>query len=137
MSEQDPLSALGGLEGLLRQAQEIQQQLADAQDEAAGQVVEGHAGGGVVRIVVGGDMEFHSVHIDRGAVDPADVEMLEDLVLAALHDAVSKVRHLNEQAMGVLGGLASGMGLGGLPGRPPGLPGLAAGPEPAGGDEPE
>ena len=95
---------------LLKQAQEMQQQLMDAQQAAAEQVVEGQSGGGVVKITVSGGMEFQSVKIDRAAVDPDDVAMLEDLVLAAIHDAVAKVNDLSQQAMG---GLDLG-GLGGL-----------------------
>jgi DNA-binding YbaB/EbfC family protein len=95
---------------LLKQAQKMQEQLMEAQAAAAEQVVEGQAGGGVVKVTVSGGMEFQSVHIDPDAVDPEDVSMLEDLVLAAIHDAVSKVNELSQQAMG---GLDMG-GLGGL-----------------------
>jgi DNA-binding YbaB/EbfC family protein len=95
---------------LLKQAQKMQEQLMEAQAAAAEQVVEGQAGGGVVKITVTGGMEFQSVHIDPDAVDPDDVAMLEDLVLAAIHDAVGKVNELSQQAMG---GLDLG-GLGGL-----------------------
>ena len=105
---------------LLRQAQQMQQQLAEAQAAAAEQVVEGHAGGGVVKVTVTGDLEFLSVHIDPAAVDPADVGMLEDLVLAALHDAVARVQELNQEALGGLGGA---LGLGG-PAAPGSLGGL-------------
>ena len=95
---------------LLKQAQKMQEQLMEAQAAAAEQVVEGQAGGGVVKVTVSGGMEFQSVHIDPDAVDPDDVAMLEDLVLAAIHDAVTKVNALSQQAMG---GLDLG-GLGGL-----------------------
>jgi nucleoid-associated protein EbfC len=95
---------------LLKQAQKMQEQLMDAQAAAAKQVVEGQAGGGVVKVTVTGGMEFMSVSIDPAAVDPADVSMLEDLVLAAIHDAVAKVNDLSQQAVG---GLDLG-GLGGL-----------------------
>jgi len=95
---------------LLKQAQQMQEQLMEAQATAAAQVVEGQAGGGVVKVSVTGGMEFQSVHIDPDAVDPEDVSMLEDLVLAAIHDAVGKVNELSQQAMG---GLDMG-GLGGL-----------------------
>jgi DNA-binding YbaB/EbfC family protein len=91
------------LGGLLEQAQQMQQQLLDAQAALADEVVEGHAGGGVVKITVTGGMEFRSVKIDKSAVDPDDVEMLEDLVLAALHDASHKVQELTQQGMGQLG----------------------------------
>lgn len=98
------------MNSLLKQAQKMQQQLVEAQAQAAEQVVEGVAGGGVVKVTVTGGMEFRSVSIDPAAVDPDDVEMLEDLVLAAIHDAMSKVQELSQQAMG---GLDLG-GLGGL-----------------------
>ena len=98
------------INSLLKQAQKMQQQLVEAQQQAAEQVVEGQAGGGVVKVTVTGGMEFRSVSIDPKAVDPDDVEMLEDLVLAAIHDAVGKVQDLSQQAMG---GLDLG-GLGGL-----------------------
>ena len=95
---------------LLRQAQAMQEQLMAAQARAAEQVVEGQAGGGVVKVQVTGSMEFRSVTISPDAVDPDDVEMLEDLVLAAIHDATAKVQELQQ---GALGGLDMG-GLGGL-----------------------
>lgn len=91
------------LGGLLEQAQQMQQQLLDAQAALADEVVEGHAGGGVVKVTVTGGMDFQSVKIDKSAVDPDDVEMLEDLVLAALHDACHKVQELTQQGMGHLG----------------------------------
>ena len=95
---------------LMKQAQKMQEQLMEAQAAAAEQVVEGQAGGGVVKVTVTGGMEFQSVHIDPDAVDPDDVAMLEDLVLAAIHDPIGKVNELSQQAMG---GLDLG-GLGGL-----------------------
>ena len=101
------------LAGLLQQAQEMQQQLMEAQAAAAQEVVEGQAGGGVVKVTVTGGMEFVAVRIDPEAVDPGDVAMLEDLVLAALRDAVEQAQGLNQQALGgldlgALGGLAPG-----------------------------
>jgi DNA-binding YbaB/EbfC family protein len=97
------------LSALLEQAQAMQQQVMAAQASAAEQIVEGHAGGGLVKITVSGGMDFKSVHIDPSAVDAEDVEMLEDLVLAALHDAVHQANQINSQAFGNLG-------LPGLPG---------------------
>ena len=95
---------------LLKQAQRMQEHLMQAQAAAAEQVIEGQSGGGVVKVTVTGGMEFQSVTIDPDTVDPDDVAMLEDLVLAAIHDAVGKVNDLSQQAMG---GLDIG-GLGGL-----------------------
>ena len=111
--EGDEAAGPGGfdLSQLLAQAQSMQQQLLDAQQKAAEQVVEGQAGGGVVRIRVTGGFEFQQVTIDPSVVDPGDVEMLQDLVLAAMRDALAKVNDLNAEAMG---GLTAGGGLGGL-----------------------
>ena len=73
-------------------------------------MVEGHAGGGVVKVEVTGGGEFLSVTIDPQVVDPAEVEMLQDLVLAALRDASSRIADLQQEAMG-------GLDLGGLLGE--------------------
>jgi DNA-binding YbaB/EbfC family protein len=104
----------------MQQAQKMQQQLAEAQAELAEAEVTGTAGGGLVRVTITGTGEFTSVKIDPKAVDPDDVETLEDLVLAALHNAAESVRQLTEQKMGPLaaglGGLGGGAGGLGLPG---------------------
>jgi hypothetical protein len=103
------------LGALLGQAQKMQEQMAEAQAASAAQVVEGRSGGGVVRIEATGGLEFRSVTIDPTAVDPDDVEMLQDLVLAALNDAVAKANEAQAGAMGGLdlGGLDIGDMLGG------------------------
>ena len=93
---------------LLKQAQKMQQQLLDAQAAAGEAEVEGQAGGGAVKVRVTGGMEFRSVTIDPTALptgdpDPDDVEMLQDLVLAAIHDAVAKAQAVSQEAMGDLG----------------------------------
>ena len=93
------------LSALLQQAQQMQQQLLAAQAEAAEIVHEGVAGGGAVRVTVTGGMEFQSVTIRPDAVDPDDVDMLQDLVLAALHEAVGKVTAAQQSVLGGLGGL--------------------------------
>ena len=93
---------------LLASAQQMQQQLLEAQARAAEQLVEGQAGGGVVRITATGGFDIRDVRIDRSVVDPDDVEMLQDLVLAALRDTLHKVNELNQQAMGGLAGGALG-----------------------------
>lgn len=113
----DPgLGGLGGGGGfdmgsLLQSAMQMQQDLLAAQAQAAEAVLEGVAGGGAVRIEVTGGLEFRSVTIDAEVVDPDDVDLLQDLVLAALHDATARVQALQAQAMPSLGGLG---GLGGL-----------------------
>lgn len=95
--------ALGGgaLGGLLEQAQ----QMMAAQAQAAQQEVEGVAGGGAVRIRATGGGHILGVSIAPEAVDPDDVPMLEDLVLAALHDVEARLAELQQQALGPLGGL--------------------------------
>lgn len=104
------------MNALLAQAQRMQEQLLAAQEAAADQRVDGQAGGGAVRVEVTGSGEFLAVRIERVAVDPDDVEMLEDLVLAAIHDAMAKVadlsRQASRQAMGGLdlGGITGGLG---------------------------
>jgi hypothetical protein len=91
------------LGALFQQAQQMQEQMAAAADV----VVEGQAGGGAVKVEVDGSFDFKSVHIDSSAIDPDDPEMLQDLVLAALHDAVARLGEVQQQSM-------SGFDLGGL-----------------------
>ena len=110
--EEDGAGPAAGFDlgSLLAQAQSMQQQLLDAQARAAEQVVEGQAGGGVVRIRVTGGFDFQDVTIDRSVVDPDDVEMLQDLVLAAMRDALAKINALNQEAMGGLAGMGGAFG---------------------------
>jgi DNA-binding YbaB/EbfC family protein len=100
------------MDDLLASAQRMQEQLLAARAEAETQEVEGQAGGGMVKVRVTGGMEFQGVTIDPSAVDPDDVPMLEDLVLAALHDAVAKAQEAQAGAMGNLdlGGLGGILG---------------------------
>lgn len=100
------LDLLGGegLGGLLEQAQ----QMMAAQAEAAEREVEGVAGGGVVRIRATGTGQMLSVTISPEVVDPGDVAMLEDLVLAALHDVNARLMEIQREAMGAFGDLFGG-----------------------------
>jgi hypothetical protein len=102
----------------MKQAQKMQQQMVAAQAELAEAEVTGTAGGGLVTITASGNGEIRSVKIDPSAVDPDDVETLEDLVLAALHNVAEASRELTEEKMGPvsggLGGLGGGLGLPGL-----------------------
>ena len=107
------LGGLGDLGGLLESAQ----QAVSAQARAADEVVEGTAGGGVVTVEMTGSGEVRSVTLSRDVVDPDDVDMLQDLIVAALHDASLKVTALQRQALGALGDLDLG-GLGGMLGAP-------------------
>jgi DNA-binding YbaB/EbfC family protein len=105
------------MQQLMKQAQKMQQQLAEAQAELADTQVDGSAGGGLVKATVTGSGELLAVTIDPQAVDPEDVETLQDLLVAAVRDAT---RRAGELAADKLGPLTGGMGgLGGL-----GIPGL-------------
>ncbi len=91
---------------LQKMAREMQANMAKAQEELAAATVEGSAGGGAVIVVLSGTQECKSVRIQRDAVDPNDVETLQDLVLAAFSDALKKSRELAAQRLGgVTGGL--------------------------------
>jgi DNA-binding YbaB/EbfC family protein len=96
---------------LLKQAQQVQAKVAEMQAELALKTVEASAGGGMVTVVMNGRNEVVSIKIDPEVVDPADVEMLEDLVIAALNEARSKVEEMIKNEMSAI--------TGGLP-----LPGL-------------
>jgi len=104
-----------GMGNLQRMAMQMQQEMERIQAELGEAQVEGSAGGGVVRAVVTGKQSLISITIDPSAVDPADVDMLQDLVTAAVNDALEASRKLAEQKMGALSAL--GGGLGGLLGR--------------------
>ena len=103
------------LGALIGQLGEVQHNLAEAQRAAAAEVVEGSAGGGAVKVTLTGAFEFESVTIDSSVVDPQDVEMLEDLVLAAIRDGIEKAAQLASDAIGAAG-MVSLPGLGGMPG---------------------
>lgn len=91
---------------LQKMAREMQANMAKAQEELAAATVEGSAGGGAVIVVLSGTQECKSVRIQKDAVDPNDVETLQDLVLAAFTDALKKSRELAAQRLGgVTGGL--------------------------------
>ena len=102
------------LQQLMQQAQKMQQQMAEAQAELAEAEVTGTAGGGLVTVTAKGTGDVTAIKIDPKAVDPDDVETLEDLVLAAVHNAAEAVRALTEQKMGPVAGGLGGLGLPGF-----------------------
>ena len=108
MSDESP--QMPDLGNLLQQAQAMQQQLVEAQAAVAEQEVEGVSGGGAVRIIATGGLEFVSVRIEPAALADGDPSMVEDLILAALHDVVDKAYELNASALGGLSGLAGLLG---------------------------
>jgi DNA-binding YbaB/EbfC family protein len=102
----------GGLQKqLLKQMQKLQQDMKVAQDELAGLRVEARAGGGVVKAIANGQGELVDLHISPEVVDPDDVEMLQDLVLAAVREALEKGRAAAEEKMG---GITGDLGIPGL-----------------------
>ena len=95
-----------GMANLQRMAQQMQQEMLRIQTELETLTVDGSAGGGVVKAVVTGKQELVSVTIDPAAVDPSDVEMLQDLIVAAVNDAIRSSRLVAEEKMAaVTGGL--------------------------------
>ena len=95
-----------GMANLQRMAQQMQQEMARIEGELRDAQVDGSAGGGVVKAVVTGKQELVSVTIDPAAVDPSDVEMLQDLIVAAVNDALRASRLMAEEKMAaVTGGL--------------------------------
>jgi nucleoid-associated protein EbfC len=101
------------MQQLLKQAQKMQQDMLQAQESLKDEVVEASAGGGMVTVQVTGDLNIKSIKIDPQAVDPEDVELLQDMVLAAVNEALRSAQELAESK---LGGIAGGLGGLGLPG---------------------
>jgi len=93
-----------GMGDMLRQAQIMQRKMREMQDDLAKRTVEATSGGGMVAVVASGGQDIVSISIDKAVVDPADVEMLQDLVLAAVNDALKKAREMQEAEMGQLTG---------------------------------
>ncbi len=100
---------------MAKMAQQMQAQMAQAQEELKDTTVEATAGGGAVRVVITGAQEVRSIEIDPSAVDPDEVEMLQDLVLSAVNEAIGRSKELERERMGRIAG---GMGLPGMPGLP-------------------
>ncbi len=88
----------------MKMIQQMQNRMAKIQQELEETVIEGSSGGGVVRAEVTGQREFRSIKIDPSAVDPEDVEMLEDLIVTAVQDAMEKAQALAEDKMSALTG---------------------------------
>jgi DNA-binding YbaB/EbfC family protein len=101
----------GGMQGLMKQAQKMQQDLLRAQEDAQNVSAEGGAGGGVVKAVANGKNQLTSITIQKEAVNPDDVEMLQDLIMAACNDALTKVQ---EQVKAQLAKVTGGMNLPGM-----------------------
>ncbi len=100
---------------MMAQVQKMQQEMQQAQEDLAKETVTASAGGGVVKATMTGSQELVSIEIDPEAVDPEDVEMLQDMVLAAVNEAISSSQELASKK---LGGITGGLGDLGIPGMP-------------------
>lgn len=98
---------------IMKQAQQFQAKMAKMQEEVGNRTVEASAGGGMISVVANGRQEIISVHIDREVIDPDDAEMLQDLIMAAVNDALSRARDMMNEEMGKL---TQGLNIPGMPG---------------------
>ena len=105
-------TGFGDMSSLLKQAQDMQRRMADATRQLGERILEGSAGGGAVKAFVNGNQELQAVKIQKAAVDPTDVDTLEDLVTAAVRQAMQAAKDLRDREMAkVTGGLnLPGMG---------------------------
>ena len=106
---------------LMQQVQQMQTQMAQAQEDLKNETVEASAGGGMVKVTMTGDMALREITISPDAIDPEDPELLQDMVTAAVNEAI---RSAQELASSKLGGITGGMP--GMPGMGGGMPGLGA-----------
>jgi hypothetical protein len=93
-----------GMGSMMKQAQQLQARMLKLQEELAGRTVESAVGGGMIRVVANGRQQIVSVHIEKEVVDPNDVEMLQDLILAAVNDALAASQEMVSSEMGKLTG---------------------------------
>ena len=105
----------GGMGNMMKQAQKLQKQMMEVQEEMGKKTVEGSAGGGMVKAIANGHQDILQISIDPEVVDPEDVELLEDLVVAAVANARDKAKQMMEEEMGkFMPGGMSGLGIPGL-----------------------
>ncbi len=96
---------------LMKQAQQMQSQMVEAQEKLKDETVEASAGGGMVKVVMGGDMTLRSIAIDPEAIDPEEAEMLTDMVQAAVNEGLRAAQELASSKLGgATGGLDGGLG---------------------------
>ena len=108
------------MQQMLKQVQKMQAEMVAAQEQLKDEVVEASAGGGMVTVKVSGDLDVKSIAIDPEAVDPEDVELLQDMVLAAVNEGLRAAQDLASRKLGgITGGMGGPGGMGGL-----GLPGF-------------
>jgi nucleoid-associated protein EbfC len=107
------------LNALMKQAQQMQADMAEAQEKLKAETVEASAGGGMVKVKMSGDLRLLEISIDPEAIDPEDAELLQDMVLAAVNEGIRAAQDLAASKMGGAAGIGGAGGLGGL-----GLPGM-------------
>lgn len=107
------------LNSMMKQVQQMQADMAEAQEKLKDETVESSAGGGMVKAKMSGDLRLLDLTIAPDAIDPEDPELLQDMVLAAVNEAIRSAQELATSKMGDVSGLGGGGGLGGL-----GLPGM-------------
>jgi len=98
-----PMGGMGGgmnMNNLMKQAQKMQQQMLEAQDALAEKILEVTSGGGAIKVVITGAKEIKEIKLDAAVVDPADIEMLEDLLLSAVNEALRQADELASKEMG-------------------------------------
>ena len=98
------MGGLGNMQGMLQKVQKMQAQMQQAQEELQARTFTATAGGGAVKVVVTGKKEVDSLVLDPQAVDPEDVEMLQDLIVAAVNEAMKEVDRVSEEEMGKITG---------------------------------
>ncbi|MEH7464202.1 nucleoid-associated protein, YbaB/EbfC family [Bacillus pseudomycoides] len=94
------MRGMGNMNNMMKQMQKMQKQMTKAQEELGEKTVEGTAGGGMVTVIASGHKQVLEVKIKEEVVDPEDIEMLQDLVLAATNDALKKAEELSNATMG-------------------------------------
>ncbi len=96
----------GGFGNIMKQAQKMQSKMMKLQEELADETVEASSGGGMIKVVVNGKQQVVSINIEKEVVDPEDIDMLQDLVIAAVNDALTKSQEMVSEKMGkVTGGI--------------------------------
>jgi DNA-binding YbaB/EbfC family protein len=93
-----------GMGNMMKQAQQLQSKMMKLQEELADRTVESSSGGGMVKVTANGRQQVLSIQIEKEVVDPDDVEMLQDLILAAINDALAKAQEMVSSEMGKLTG---------------------------------
>ena len=99
------------MNALMKQAQQMQSQMLEAQEKLKDETVEASAGGGMVKVTMGGDLTLRAIVIDPEAIDPEEAELLQDMVQAAVNEALRSAQDLAGEKMGgITGGMGGGLG---------------------------